>query len=251
MTDWTRGEGGTCEAQLFLAEPADGSGPLACVAKLPDNPRGVRALVNEWVAAGLLDLLGLTHPASFALDVAPGTIPAGARYLSGVPVGPGLAFASTYLASSTPLGCPPLTHLVNPGTVAGVVLFDVWTYNADVRQLRLVPAGPGQSRGRAYAVDQDGCLAGHRWTAAALAQAADPFLTVAQDQLLTAVPHWPRHLSRALGHLTRLDRATVAAMVATLPPQWSVTPGEQAAVVDFLVRRIPSAAALFRARLGP
>jgi hypothetical protein len=129
-------------AQSQLIEANDGH---FYVVKFRENPQHRRILVNEWIAAALLDYLGICQPAvsivnlteEFLKEYPDTAIQLGSRSVS---VSPGWHFGSRFPGNPTRAAVYDflpealLRDVVNKSEFAGMVAFDKWTGNADARQ---------------------------------------------------------------------------------------------------------------------
>lgn len=129
-------------AQAWLMEAADGH---FYVVKFKNNPQHRRILVNEWVAAVLLDYLEIATPKVAAVSIdgnflqenSAVAIELGSRR---IPVEPGWHFGSRFpghpdrLAVYDFLPDPLLVRVANLDHFLAVLVFDKWVANADSRQ---------------------------------------------------------------------------------------------------------------------
>lgn len=244
LTDWSRLEGGASEPQLFAAR---GEGPevVHVVAKLPDNPQGLRVLANEWLGAKLLDLLGAPHPPVYLLEV-PDACVAQAVYTTGAPLRGGLAFATAYLAAAEVPAPEDLDDLDRPEALARIALFDTWTGNVDVRQLRHMRRSGGGPGSQVFAVDQGGCFGGAAWTADELDRAPSPVLDATTPALLGHLRDPREALREALEALAAADAETLLDLTAAIPEPWGVGASERAALTRYMLRRREPTACLYR-----
>lgn len=137
---WIRPMRGGSQAQLVLAE--DGG---HYVVKCRENPQHRRILVNEWIAAALLDYLGIARPqveiiefeeafleqypdVGFVLGGRREPVKPGWHFGSRLPVDPARFVIYDYLPDAL------LRQVANRRDFLGALVFDKWVYNADSRQ---------------------------------------------------------------------------------------------------------------------
>lgn len=123
-------------SEPFLITASDNS---RWVLKFQNNPRGLRALVNEWICFSLAEKLKLPIPDFGLLDlpealVAAEELPVFASLpvsSGGERVMPGLCFGTRYIENANQPGFQQMRRLTNGGTIAGVVVLDTWVGNWD------------------------------------------------------------------------------------------------------------------------
>jgi hypothetical protein len=217
-------------AQAHLVESADGR---FWVVKFSNNPQHRRILVNEWIAAALLNYLRLPVPEVAAVDLDPGFLEAnpevhlqlGSRRL---PVPPGPHFGSCFPGDPARtavydfLPDTLLQTVANGGDFLGALVFDQWTSNADARQAVFVrspvsdPADtPSKMRFTARLIDHGFILAGPDW--------------VFRDSPVQGLYHRPAVYSGCTGwssfepwmeRVRAMPETVLDAAVRSLPPQW-------------------------------
>lgn len=192
------------------------------VVKFQNNPQGLRILVNEMLGASLAALLGLPVPKAAVVDVPEELI----RYSEGMVIQlgrgrqacqAGLCFGSLFALGSKSFVPDGLTAGVveNFLDFLGMLVFDRWTGNSDVRQVVFVP-GNDQSLVRAVMIDQGFCFGGERWAIC--------------DTTRQGISHYHSMYSQVSGlrsfepWLTRLeqeiDAQTLHEAASRVPPEW-------------------------------
>lgn len=143
------------------------------IVKFQKNPQGTRVLANEWIASHLLRALGLPVPQSAVVHVGPNLLahsPA-LRFETAngcVPVPPGLHYGSRFALDDTQgevFDLMPNTRLErvsNLNAFAGVLAFDLWAGNADMRQAVFCRSGTTREY-RAVFIDHGQCFNGESW----------------------------------------------------------------------------------------
>ncbi len=129
-------------AQAHLVEATDGN---FYVVKFRNNPQHRRILVNELVAATLLDYLGIATPPAAVIELTEGfvagnpelyiqlgsrreAVPAGRHFASRFPGNPFTRAVYDFLPDAL------LKKVANRKHFLGALVFDKWTANADSRQ---------------------------------------------------------------------------------------------------------------------
>ncbi len=139
-------------AQAHLMEGDDGH---HYVVKFTDNPQHRRVLVNEWVAAMLLDYMDIAHPEVRVIEVS-------AEFLAANPdvyiqmgssrraITPGWHFGSRFPGNPITqavydiLPDALIKKVVNPDDFLAVLAFDKWAGNSDSRQAIFFRARVGE-----------------------------------------------------------------------------------------------------------
>jgi hypothetical protein len=158
-------------SQSHLVESTEGS---FYVAKFRDNPQGNRTLINEWIAYGLLQRLGVPVPSahvlrlseSVAIDDGPPWFARGDKL---VPVQSGL-----HLGSKCPVD--PLKNAIydflprklfpsvcNLDDFAKVFVVDILCGQLDTRQAIFVRGRGAKARFQAYFIDHGLAFGGSEW----------------------------------------------------------------------------------------
>jgi hypothetical protein len=206
-------------AQAHLLEANDGR---LYVVKFKNNPQHRRILLNEWIAHGLSDLLGISTPAAAVVRVTPEFLeanpgvsiltPAGTRVVS-----PGLHFGSRYAGQfETAHDILPtlyLKRLKNARDFIGSLILDLWLSNSDRRQAVFTAAAPGQFT--AWMIDNGNALEGGRWKLSEEALAPVYFNTAVYERCWSAgaVEEW-------LDALKRIPARAVRRIAASAPREW-------------------------------
>lgn len=158
-------------AQSHLVRCSDGH---SYVVKFANNPQHRRVLANEWLAGRLAQAIGLPVPSvamvqvgSVLVEKSPGLkIRVGKQLIA---CANGLQFGSRVPTSSPcapiydQLSRPALSRVENLSDFVGMLLFDQWTCNCDMRQV-IFCQGPSQDTLRAYMVDQGSCFNRGSWS---------------------------------------------------------------------------------------
>ena len=114
------------------------------VAKCPNNPQGIRILANELLCASLAARLGLPIPVASVIHVRKPLINLSTEMIvelshGRVPCRPGMWFGSQYpgpdMTVYDVLPNQQLKEVDNISDFAGMLVFDLWTSNADQRQV--------------------------------------------------------------------------------------------------------------------
>lgn len=218
------------------------------IVKFKNNPvQGTRALVNEYVAGRLAQLLGLPVPPFKIVHI-------GKPFFKENPVlfryrfRPGHQFASQFIPNclnKIDKESLPKLNIVNRKHFAGIIVFDQWVSNIDRRNRNILlrPTSRGHDY-QLYMIDQ-----GHsfsyfdywthkrecRWTPAALR-----FLP--QKLKLNAFYRWCKRQSRQedfaryLDKIQQLSNKQIRQVIASIPKDWNVSRVEREALYDYLIR---------------
>lgn len=117
------------------------------VVKCPNNPQGTRTLFNELFCANLAQLVNLPVPPTAVVNVSDELIQRTPDLSTEMPHGrslcqAGACFGSQYPNPKTVIfdSCHRrrIHNVVNLTDFAGMIVFDIWTSNIDVRQVRFV-----------------------------------------------------------------------------------------------------------------
>jgi len=140
------------------------------VVKFPNNPQGNRILVNELICTTLARALDLPAPIGKIIQIDDEMISSQkitTEWGNGTTLScSGLCFGSRHPGNRTLL----FTHLPkdrmedveNLPDLAGILLFDFWTSNADPREV-LFFRKRGEWKMRAHMIDSGHCFRGSRW----------------------------------------------------------------------------------------
>jgi HipA-like kinase len=143
------------------------------VIKFPNNPQGKRVLVNELLGARFAERLGIPVAEADIISVDPNLIEMSAECrieLSGsrVRCAAGLCFGSRYLGDPHRvavwdfIGDTQIRACENISDFLGMLVFDIWTSNSDLRQT-LFLKDDGQTKFRTLMIDQSLCFWGAQW----------------------------------------------------------------------------------------
>jgi len=231
-------------AQGQLLEADDGHW---YVVKFRNNPQHPRVLINELLAAALLDYLRIAVPPSALVRVGPEFLQANpeVQFTIGgkpVPVEPGWHFGSRYpgdparTAVYDYLPDALLDSVANLADFRAILVFDQWVSNVDGRQsvfyramVRRENAGPGSAAFVARMIDHGFAFNGPHWT-------------------FTDSPHQGLYPRRAvytsvrsaedfepwLGQVVHFPEEVIDRAWKSIPPDW--IEGEEAALEELLER---------------
>lgn len=167
--------GGT---QAHLIEADDGN---CYVVKFVNNLQHRRVLINEWIAAQLMQIVGIPTPPAALIHVSPEFLSQNTHvYLQAsngrVPVKAGVHFGSRYpghpdtTAVHDVLPERLFTRLVNRNDFIGALVFDRWVGNTDTPQAIFAPlekvndmAPPGKVWLKALMIDRGFAFGGVEW----------------------------------------------------------------------------------------
>ena len=157
-------------AQAHLMRCSDGA---PYVVKFPNNPQGPRILANELLAGRLAERLNLPVAAGRVVSIDPVSIGWSGELVMELshgttPCQAGLCFGSRYVVMDP---CWPQYDLIpdeslkdveNIEDFCGILVFDLWTCNADKRQV--VFFRNDRLQHRVAMIDQGHCFNGNSWS---------------------------------------------------------------------------------------
>lgn len=161
---------GGSQSHLLLCEDS-----RLCVVKFRNNPQHQAILANELIVTRICEVLGLSVPKCFVVDVCAQLIDASPAMVTmhsdgrAEPFQPGLHFGSQFAGGLMPgqvLDYLPQTHLhhvTNIAEFAGMLAVDKWTANSDDRQV-VFTRNARQRHYRAIFIDHGYSFNGGRWT---------------------------------------------------------------------------------------
>ncbi len=207
--------------------------------KLQANPQSTRSLVNDWIGTQLGRALGVPVPRPLLVsvefaDIATFPILRSRRWR------PGLQFATRWVPQCRRVMLPWATESLpsNYADIPLIVLFELWLDNHDLKisHLRLC----GQPDRQFLLVTDHGYMAGGaRWTPRTLKQRRYelPQLRILEG-LMTGLPS-PLTCQDAVARMQQIRRNDLVSVVRSVPAEWGLSPSHQAALVDFLMARLP------------
>lgn len=190
------------------------------VVKRADNPFGPRILVNEFLAARLARMIGLTTP-DFAILRIPGAPP---------------GFGSRFSPSRHVHDWLPRSawgFVENPSDLIGAFAFDVWTANVDARQVLFIRR-PGQLPLRMTLIDNGHCFGGKTWRLFNFSIHCPSHLKFAYE----SVRAWS-DLEPWLTRIESIDLAKIEYAISGIPVDWIDLSGSEpfAQLKDGLIQR--------------
>lgn len=241
-------------AQSHLLQADDGG---YYVVKFRENPQHHRIPINELLAAGILNELGLPAPGAALVHVSK-------HFLDNTPdvfiqlrhsrllIGPGLHFASRF-AGEPDTGAVydllpncMLASVVNMAAFCGMLVFDKWLANADARQCIFVQVRPLQGKwscaGSHYSAETGLCARmidnGHIMNGGAWEFLDAPLCGLyCQPLVYRDVRDWSA-FEPWLSHVVRFPEPVVSAVVANIPLAWREHDDEALQrAVEYLLRR--------------
>lgn len=218
------------------------------IVKFKNNPiQGTRALVNEYVAGRLAQLLGLPVPRFKIVHIS-------RQFFRDNPTlfrhrfRPGHQFASEYIPNCLKkIDKKSLTQLniINRNQLAGIVVFDQWVNNIDRRKRNILLRPIAKGRGyKLFMIDQGHSFSYYdyithkrqcRWTPETL-----EFLP--QKLKVNAFYHWCRRQSRRedfasyLKKIQQLSDRQIYQVIVSIPKDWNVTRAEREALYAYLIK---------------
>jgi len=225
---------GGAQSQLLMC--ADGK---RYVVKFQNNPQGRRILVNELLCFILADHLGLPTQPSRVIDLSPGLIRR-SRHQMMVETATGRAslvagrcFGSEYAESG--IATIELQTRLNVNEIEnvrdfwGILTFDLWTCNTDLRQVLYFKSG---NRYRMRMIDNGHCFSGSKWgfvDAPGLAL----FWNRGVYKDVAGIESFQPWLSR----IESIDNSILEQAVALIPPEWY---GARREAIEGLLRSLMS-----------
>jgi hypothetical protein len=218
------------------------------IVKFKNNPiQGTRALVNEYVAGRLAQLLGLPVPRFKIVHISRQFFrdnPTLFRYR----FQPGHQFASEYIPNCLKkIDKKSLTQLniINRKHLAGIIVFDQWVNNIDRRNRNILLRPISRDRGyKLFMIDQGHSFSyfdylSHkrecRWTPETL-----EFLP--QKLKPNAFYRWCKRRSRReafawyLKKIQQLSEKQIHQVIASIPKDWHLSRTEREALYDYLIK---------------
>jgi len=231
-------------AQGQLLEADDGHW---YVVKFRNNPQHPRVLINELVAAALLDYLRIAVPPSALVRVEPEFLRANPEMqftIGGkpVPVEPGWHFGSRYPGdpARTPvydyLPDALLDSVANLADFRAILVFDQWVSNIDGRQsvfyrarVRREDSGPSSAAFVARMIDHGFVFNGPKWTFT-----DSPYQGLYPRHSVYASVRSEEDFEPWLGQVVHFPEEVIDRAWKSIPPDW--IEGEEAALEDLLER---------------
>ncbi|PRX40361.1 HipA-like protein [Planifilum fimeticola] len=218
------------------------------IVKFKNNPvQGTRALVNEYVAGRLAQLLGLPVPPFKIVHISKHFFKENPvlfrhRFL------PGHQFASEYIPDCLKkIDKESLSglNIVNRRHLAGIIVFDQWVNNVDRRRGNILLRPLSGNRGFwLYMIDQGHSFSYYdylsrrrecRWTPAGLR-------ILPQKLKSNAFYRWCKQQSREedfayyLDKIQQLSEQQIRQVIASIPKDWNVSRVEREALYKYLIR---------------
>jgi len=230
---------GGAQSQLMLG--ADGN---LWVVKFRNNPQGVRVLANELIATKLAEAVGLSVPATDAVDVSGWLIQNSPEMWVDVGKGEhercaaGLAFGSQFAGGLMPgqvvdyLPDELMGDVRNLSEFAGMLCLDKWTGNSNGRQAVFVRK-PRERKYRAVFIDQGYCFHANEWTFP-----DSPLRGVFPRNLVyEGVTGWDS-FEPWLTRMEEMPAETLWGIAEVVPPEWyGGDPAELEQLMEALLKR--------------
>lgn len=219
------------------------------IVKFKNNARqGTRALVNEYVAGQLAQLLSLPVPRFKVVDI-PKTFIQSNKILSQYAFTPGHQFASEVihpceqLPETRPI--PKELNIVNRSQCPGIVVFDQWIHNIDrLKRNVLLQPQPRKGGYKLYIIDHGHSFSfetpSHKrrcsWTPYTL-----KFLPqkIKPNSLYNWIARHARNSDdffKFVDHIQRIPDERICQIIASIPHDWNVSRGERTALFTYLQR---------------
>ena len=207
-------------SQAKLIRCSDGG---CYVTKFPKNPQGSRILVNELIAGQLALRLKLPAPAVRIVKVDDELIRRSDGLAFELPHGkvscrPGYCFGSEYPDAYRGLFYDswPIFHLneiSNFLAFAGILAFDIWTSNTDLRQVRFFKYH-ADSMYQVMMVDNGNCFGQAKWRLTKISYLALYFKNYRQIDGIDSFEPWLSRIESAI------DQELLSNLAKSVPPEW-------------------------------
>lgn len=217
------------------------------VVKFKNNAiQGTRALVNEYVAGKLAQLLHLPVPYFQVVYISRSFIMANPN-LHRHRFEPGQQFASCLIsgAKSHLNKLPPRSKILNAQQLAGILVFDQWVSNVDrLHRNILVKKVPHRDRYKIYMIDHGHSFSQHhppqrpncRWTTNTLKKLPqilqpNPFCLWCWRQINS-----PNEVLRFVSKVEKIPNRQIHHVIASIPKEWNVSRIEKESLYHYLTR---------------
>lgn len=210
------------------------------VVKFANNPQHGWVLAHEWIGGHLGRLCGLPVPMPTIIDVPRELVdrhglttrPNGL----GEPCESGPCFGSPVARGVVATGHRPKWPIMNTVDLAGMLVFDQWTCNCDVRQI-LFLRRPGELAGRVTMIDQGECLGGeeHRFP-------DSPLRGIYHDPAVYELEELASHCKLWVAKLQAIQIDWLLPLLWAMPDSWCPIPTTISATLNRLEtrkRRLP------------
>jgi hypothetical protein len=208
------------------------------VVKFKNNPKGLRVLVNEFVAGELARLLELPV-APFKVVQFSSKEKHSNSLRSLHDTNSGHQFCSQFIPHSFGLPKnPPPKHLIsNRKDIVGLIFFDYWIANKDRHRNNILLKPLPNGTYYVYLIDHSHCFPGnYLWTKQSLQKGPKKLKSRLVHHWVASLLEDRYELEECIKKIMSIPKEKIAHIIFSIPEDWEVSPDERAALYHYLIK---------------
>ncbi|MBT2639976.1 HipA domain-containing protein [Bacillus sp. ISL-39] len=195
-----------------------------------------KTLPNEWVSYCLARYLGLPVPFAQIIEIPQ-------SFISEIPELSQLAASQYQFASLYVPGCldghqvPDVPGIINPETLAGIIVFDYWLSNRDRTRKNILLQEESADSYRLWIIDQAEVMGSYNWQLPDLQKLNNKMMKSATHKLMASFVEDEGEFADYIELIQTMPIFLIEEIVSVIPDDWKVSKDEKKAIVTALVKR--------------
>ena len=200
------------------------------------QPGFEKTLPNEWVAYCLARYLGLPVPFARLVEIPEDFTAMIPDYDQFTPTQ--YQFASLYVPDCLDgHQVTDVSGIVNPETLAGIILLDYWLGNRDRTRKNILLQEADANRYHLWIIDHAEILGSYNWEIASIENLPTGLRKSSAQRLMAAFIEKEEAFTEQLKLIETIPIFLIEEIISTIPDDWKVTKEEKKAMVTALLKR--------------
>jgi hypothetical protein len=200
------------------------------------QPGFEKTLPNEWVSYCLARFLGLPIPFAQIVDI-PHDFSSQAPEMSEMSKTK-YQFASLYVPDCfNGHQISNVPHIVNPQSLAGIIVFDYWLCNKDRTRKNILLCDEAPDSYQVWMIDHAEIFNSYNWLSQDLEKLPVQIMKSATHQFMASFIEDEKKFSEQLELIQTIPELLLDEIVALIPDDWFVSSVEKKAIVNTLMKR--------------
>jgi hypothetical protein len=201
-----------------------------------NQPGFEKTLPNEWVAYCLARYLGLPIPFAQIVEI-PQDFSSQAPEMAQMSQTK-FQFASLYVPDCfNAHQISNVPHIVNPQSLAGIIVFDYWLCNKDRTRKNILLCDEAPDSYQVWIIDHAEIFHSYSWLSQDLERLPSKIIKSATHQFMASFIEDEQEFTKQLEIIESIPELLLDEIVALMPDDWNISTVEKKAIVSTLMKR--------------